>query len=253
MSNISPQAIVERTAKVAADAVIGPFSYIGPHVRVGPGCVIGNNVTITGRTTLGEKTRVFPMAVIGAGPEGDEAAECVLGKANTLREQVTIFGGAKQPTRIGNANLIMIHCVIGPGATLGDHGIIVNGTMIGAEAKIEDYLHTSAFATIGPGVSVGAYTFVAGYADVDRDAPPFAFVQGCPFRVRGVNTEGLKRCGFGEDDIRALKEAFREIFNGEGATPDEEALARLSDSAANPHVRRLVQVLQAGRGKRRRR
>lgn len=252
MSNISPHAIVERSAKVAADAVIGPFSYIGPHVRIGPECVIGNNVTIVGRTTLGEKTRVFPMAVIGTSADGDASAECVLGKANTIREQVTIFGGTKQPTRIGQANLIMINCVVGAGAMLGDHGIIVNGTIIGAEAKIEDYLHTSAFAAIAPGVSVGAYTFVAGYADVDHDAPPFAFLQGNPFRVRGVNTEGLKRCGFGEDDIRSLKEAFREIFNGEGASANEDALARQAGSA-NTHVRRLVAVVQASRGKRRRR
>jgi UDP-N-acetylglucosamine acyltransferase len=253
MSNISPKAIVEPGAKLSADVVVGPFSYIGPQVRIGPGCVIANNATVTGRTTLGEKTRVFPMAVIGTSPEGGEVAECVIGKANTIREQVTIYGGAKVPTRIGNDNLIMINCMVGQGASMGDHGIVVNGTMIGPEARVDDYIHTSAFVTIAPGVSVGAYTFIAGYADVDHDAPPYAIVMGSPFRVRGVNAEKLKRCGFGEDDIRALKEAFRDLFNGEGHAVDEEALARLAGHSTNPHVRRLVTAIQAGKSKRRRR
>lgn len=252
MSNISPQAVIERGAQVAADAIVGPFTYIGPHVCIGPGCVIGNNATVTGRTTLGEKTRVFPMAVIGVSSEGSDEAECILGKANSIREHVTLYGGSRVPTRIGNDNLIMISCVVGPGASIGDHGIIVNGTMIGAEARVDDYIHTSAFVTIGQGVSVGAYTFIAGYADVDHDAPPYAIIQGSPFRVRGVNAEKLKRCGFGEDDIRALKEAFRELFDGEGSTADEEAISRLSSPASNPHVRRLVSAIVADKSKRRR-
>ncbi len=88
-------------------------------------------------------------------------------------------------------------------------------------------------------------------ADVDHDAPPYAIIQGSPFRVRGVNAEKLKRCGFGEDDIRSLKEAFRELFDGEGSLADDEAVARLSNPASNPHVRRLVSAIAAGKAKRR--
>ena len=96
---------------------------------------------------------------------------------------------------------------------------------------------------IEPGTRVGAYTFIAGYAGIDRDAPPFAMVQGFPFRVRGVNTQNLKRCGFGEETIAALKQAFRCLFNGDGdqvspdairawaaANPMDEALRYLVDS-----------------------
>ena len=64
MPEISKQAIVEKGAKIADDVKIGPFTYIGPHVKIGPGCIIQNNVTIAGRTTLGDRNRVFPMAVI---------------------------------------------------------------------------------------------------------------------------------------------------------------------------------------------
>ena len=86
---------------------------------------------------------------------------------------------------------------------------------------------------------VGAYAFAAGYVDLDRDAPPFAMIQGSPIRVRGVNTRNLKQCGFGEEDIRALKGAFREIFDGSGVQADDAAIARLLGAEdVNPHVRR---------------
>ena len=72
-------------------------------------------------------------------------------------------------------------------------------------------------------------------------------------RVRGVNVENLKRCGFGDQDIRALKDAFRELYNGSSGQADAAALARL-DSQPNlsPHVRRLIQAVRGdGSGARR--
>ena len=81
--------------------------------------------------------------------------------------------------------------------------------------------------------------------------PPFAMIQGRPVRVRGVNTTNLKRCGFDEGDISALKDAFRDLFNGSRAGASQTALSRLSDAAgANRHVRRLVESLRVGAGDR---
>jgi UDP-N-acetylglucosamine acyltransferase len=140
----------------------------------------------------------------------------------------------------------MIGAQIGAGALVGDENILVNFTQIGSGAKIEDYVRTSGFTCIEAGVRVGDYTFTAAYADIDRDVPPFAMVQGAPFRVRGANTHNLKRCGFSQADIRSLKAAFREIYNGNGIRADKSAIARiLAEPQINPHVRRLVSTVQA--------
>ncbi len=248
MSKISPQAIIEPGAQIADDVVIGPFCYVGPQVKIGPGCIIDNNVTLVGQTTLAEKNRVFPMAVIGAVSQSGPAGKCILGPANSIHEHVTIYAGATRPTRLGRDNLIMIDCQIGPGAVIGDHCIFANCTHMGAEARVEDYVQTSSFIAISPGVSVGTYTFMVAFAGVDRDAPPFAMIQGFPFRVRGVNSQKLKRCGFGDDDIRALKDAFHDIFNGgEQLAPAAlEEFARRDD--LNPQVRKLIEALQSAKG-----
>jgi len=249
MPEISSYAVVERGAELADDVRIGPFSFIGPKVHLGAGCVIDNNVSITGRTTLAAKNHVFPMTVVGAPPpDSTGQGQCVIAQANDIREHVTIYAGVERPTRIGSDNLIMIGCQIGPGATIGSHGIFANCTHVGPCAHVEDYVRTSAFPVVDSGVRVGAYTFVAGYTGIDQDAPPYAMVQGLPFRVRGVNTNNLHRCGFGEDDISALKRAFRELYNGSGARPNPAALERLRiNPNLNPHVRRLVEAIRSAK------
>jgi len=241
MATVAPQAIVETGEPIPEDVRIGPFSYIGPQVKIGPGCVIDGNVSILGRTTLGAKNRVFPMAVIGTTEDGSEDGECVIGEANAIREHVTIYGGTDRVTRIGNDNLIMIGSQIGAGATVGDHGIFDNLTQIGPDSRIKDYVRTGAFSCIDPDVTVGAYTFTVAYVNVNRDAPPFATIQGSPFRVRGVNAENLRRCGFGQEDLRALKSVFRELFNGTDGGCDPKTIDRLKKRYAdNPHVMLLL-------------
>ena len=248
MPQISRYAVVEETARLAEDVQVGAFSYIGPHVRIGPGCVIHNNATVTGRTTLGDRNVVFPMAVVGACADASAGpGECEIGQANAFREHVTVYAGIESPTRIGADNLIMINSQIGAGATVGDHAIFANCTVVGPGAVVEDYVRTSGFTTVFPRVRVGAYTMVAGYAGIDRDAPPFAMVQGYPFRVRGCNTENLKRCAFGETDIRALKRAFRDLFNGSAGQINARVLKKLTRKPpANAHVRRLVEAVLRG-------
>jgi len=247
MADISKFATIERGAEIAEDVKIGPFTYIGPHVRIGSGCVIEGNVTITGRTELGDRTRVSPLAVIGAGDgKGAETGEVIIGQANSIREHATIYGGPPgRPTRLGDDNLIMISCHVGSGATIGDHGILINNTLIGAGAVLEDYVHTSGFIVILPGVRVGAYTFTLGYTEIDRDAPPYAMVQGAPYRVRGVNSEKLRRCGFADSSIKAIKQALHELYNGSGDVANPDALDRLlAMDDADLHVQRLAQSVK---------
>jgi UDP-N-acetylglucosamine acyltransferase len=237
MPEISQTSIIEDGAQIAKDVTIGPYCYIGTGVKIGAGCIIENNVAIVGQTTLGKSCHVFPMAVIGTTFDGDDArGKCTIGNANSIREHVTVYAGtSRKPTRLGQNNLVMIASQIGPGAKIGDHNIFANSTHIADGATIEDYVRTSAFSTIDRGVTVGAYTFTAGYVHVDHDAPPYAMVQGSPFRVRGVNSHNLKQCGFDDDDIRRLKSVFRDLFNGSGQL-NGEVLQTLRSERQKPAV-----------------
>ena len=251
MPNISEYSIIEKGAKIAKDVKIGPYCYIGPKVKIGSGCVIENNVTIVGNTTIGSDCSIFPMAVIGTSTEGDDdKCKCTIGNANSIREHVTIYAGsAKKPTVIGQHNLIMISSQIGAGAKIGDHVIFANCTHIADGAIIEDYVRTSAFGFVDEDMTVGAYAFTAGYVHVDSDVPPYSMVQGSPYRVRGVNSHNLKTCGFGDDDIRSLKRAFRDLYNGKGAL-NPQALAKLmNEKRLNVTVKNLIKQIKNSRSR----
>ena len=179
-------------------------------------------------------------------PGRTDAGECVLGEANAVREHETICAGAETPTRIGNHNLIMIASQIGSGAVVGDHGIFDNYSRIGARAVVGDYVRTSGFAIVADGARLGSYCFLAAFGGVVNDAPPYAMLQGFPVRVRGVNSRNLKACGFGGDDIQALKSAFRELFNGPESQVNPDALRRLAAGKdLNPYVRKLVEAVRS--------
>ena len=47
---------------------------------------------------------------------------------------------------------------------------------------------------------------------VVQDALPFCITDGNPGRARGLNLVGLRRNGFGKDEIKALKEAYRLLY-----------------------------------------
>ena len=247
MPTISPQATVE-TTKLAEDVVVGPFTYIGPDVRIGAGTVVEGNVIITGRTTLGQNNHVLPGAVIGRGADGTAAKGRIkIGQANSIREHVTIAPGTERPTRIGNSCLIMVACEFGPGAVVGSHAVLTNRTLVAGGATLADYARSGAFASVGADGVVGAYSFVTSYTQVNGVTPPYAMLDGDPCRVRGVNGILLQRCGFGEDDIRALRQAYRDLYGDQTHDPDPQQLERLrSDPNLNPHVAHALTIIEEG-------
>ena len=78
---------------------------------------------------------------------------------------------------------------------------------------------------------------------VVQDALPFCITDGNPGRARGLNLVGLRRNGFGKDEIGALKEAYRLLYS---RVPLDESLTRMSamDSKA---VSELVAFISASR------
>ncbi|MDY7010995.1 MAG: acyl-[acyl-carrier-protein]--UDP-N-acetylglucosamine O-acyltransferase [Planctomycetota bacterium] len=248
MTMISPKAIVMNPEALADDVQVGPFAFIGPEVIVEAGTVIDNNVTVTGKTRIGRSCRLLPGCIVGCEPAGayEAGGSCTIGPGNTIREHVIIESGSADGagTKLGANNLLMVGCCVARDADLAGEGIFANFTRIGHHARIEKYVRTSGFTSIAPYATVGAYTFTTGYSGIDRDAPPYAIVQGFPFRVRNANKENLRRCGFDPKAIDALKKAFRMIFNGASAFPVSEQLRLAEQTFDDEHVAELIASLR---------
>ena len=247
----SESAYVHPDAEVAADAEIGPFTYVGPGCKIGEGTRLHNNVTLVANVVLGEGNEIFPNAVVGAIPQDKkyrgEDSWVICGDGNTIRECVTINGGTSAGqgiTRLGNNNLIMASCHIAHDCILEDGVTMANNVLLGGHVRVESHVSFGGLAAIHHFVTVGRHSFVGGLARVTQDVPPYMLVEGNPVRVWSINKVGLKRNGFSEGAMKALKDAHRLLFRSR--TPRREAYEKmLRDHPDQGEVRVLIDFLLA--------
>jgi UDP-N-acetylglucosamine acyltransferase len=220
MPTIHQMAVVEAGAELAADVVVGAFAFVGKHVKLGAGCVVHHHASIEGHTMAGEKNEFFPQCVVGAVSQDLKyrGGDCpvIIGSGNKFRENATVHIGTEDgggATRIGDNNLIMVGAHIAHDCVLGSNCILANNVMLAGHVVVEDWVVISGGAASHHFVTFGKHSFVGGLSAITRDVPPFMIVEGHPGIVRGVNRTGLKRGGFGEESLEALKVAYKLLFS----------------------------------------
>jgi UDP-N-acetylglucosamine acyltransferase len=219
MTKIHETALVDRRAEIDSDVEIGPYSLVGKHVRIGKGCRVKSHVVIEGWTTLGEGNVIFQFATVGSVPQDlkykGEPSELIIGDRNTIREFVSLNPGTTgggMVTRVGDGNLLMMHCHIAHDCILGSHNIIANGATLGGHVVIEDYVIVGGLVGIHQFTKIGRGAILGAGSMVSKDVPPYCNATGDRARLHGLNLEGLKRQGFEREKIEALKKAYRIMF-----------------------------------------
>ena len=96
---IHSTALVDTSAQLADDVVVGPFSVIGSEVEIGSGSWIGHHVVIEGPTSIGQDNKIYPFNSLGSPPQDkkfrDEYSVLKIGDRNTVREYCTLNRGTE--------------------------------------------------------------------------------------------------------------------------------------------------------------
>jgi UDP-N-acetylglucosamine acyltransferase len=80
---------------------------------------------------------------------------------------------------------------------------------------------------------------------VVQDVPPFMIVDGNPASTRGVNLIGLQRRGFSEDDIKAIKSAYKKLFlKKDGNLATTLSSLKATHAADTPQVAYLIDFIE---------
>ncbi len=215
---IHPTAIVDPEAELSAGVSVGPHAVIGPNVKIGEGTRIGSNVLIERDTTLGRECRIFHGAVLGTDPQdlkyGGEATELVVGDRTVIREYATLNRGtaASGRTVVGSDCLLMAYTHVAHDCQLGDRVILSNAVNMAGHVVIEDWAIVGGVVPIHQFVRIGAHAFVGGGSRIPQDVPPYCKAAGSPPKLYGLNSVGLERRGFSEETRKALKRAYRILF-----------------------------------------
>ena len=248
---IDPRAFIAPDAVIGEGVEIGAYTIIGPGVRIGAGSWIGPHAVINGPTTLGSDNKVFQFASIGDAPQDKkyrgEPTRLEIGDRNVFREFCSInrgTAGGRAVTRIGDDNLFMSYSHVGHDCIVGSQCVMSNCTALAGHVELGDWVILSGYSGVHQFCKVGAHSFMANNAAVTRDVPPYLLVAGTPAEPKGVNSEGLKRRGFGPEQIANIRNAYRLLYRSglklAAATEQLQALA-----VDQPELLPFVQFLAA--------
>ncbi|KAL2644949.1 hypothetical protein R1flu_012536 [Riccia fluitans] len=282
---IHSSAVVHPDSIIGEGVEIGAFCTVGPKVKLGNGCILHPGSHVFGDTLLGENCVLFTGAVVGADIPGKvvignnnligyhavvgvkcqdmkykEGDECTLyiGENNDIREFVSIHRSSKpdDETRVGNDNLIMGSCHIAHDCKIGNRNIFANGTLLGGHVTVEDLVHTGGAVAVHQFSHIGSYSFLAGGSMVDRDVPMFMMVAGDRAKLRGLNLEGMRRCGFSDVEVRSIRKVYQRLFmKSDASIGIEEKLSeleQLDEFRAVPAVSMMLQSIRNCFGEHRR-
>lgn len=216
---IHPLAYIHPDARLADNVKVDPFTVIHGNVSIGEGTWIGSNVTIMEGARIGKNCRIFPGAVIAAIPQdlkfGGEKTTVEVGDNCTIREFVTINRGTvdRGKTSVGNNCLIMAYSHIAHDCMIGNHCIMSNNTQMAGHVEMGDWAVVGGVSAIHQFVKIGQHAFVSGGSLVGKDVPPYIKAGRNPLSYAGVNSIGLKRRGFSNQQINQILDVYRCIYN----------------------------------------
>ena len=213
-----PLAYVHPQAKIANNVVIEPFVNIEKNVVIEEGTWIGSNVTIMEGARIGKNCRIFPGAVISAIPqdlkyEGEDTL-VKIGDNTIIREFVTLNRGTKAnyETVVGKNCLIMAYVHVAHDCIIGDNVIMGNAVNLAGHITVEDWAIVSGMSAVHQFVNIGAHSMTSGGSLVRKDVPPFTKAGREPISFVGINSIGLRRRGFSNEQIDHIQSIYRILY-----------------------------------------
>lgn len=246
---IDERAIIEPGAEIGEDVTVGPFSIVSASASIGDGTWIGPHVVITGRTRIGRRNRIYQFSSLGEAPQhlgyGGEDTLVEIGDGNTVREYTTINRGTAEGggvTRIGNNNFLMAYVHIAHDCYIGSNTIFANCASLAGHVSVGDYAILGGFTLVHQFCRIGAHSITGIGCVCLQDVPPFMVAAGNRAQPHGINVKGLRRRNFIEQDIAALKRAYKLLYRSE--LPLKDARERMQrDGDEHPAVGELVEFL----------
>ncbi|MEP7355028.1 MAG: acyl-ACP--UDP-N-acetylglucosamine O-acyltransferase [Acidobacteriota bacterium] len=254
---IDRTAQIAPTARVHPDAIIGPgvsiadFTIVEQDVVIGAECHLEPHVYVKRWTTLGARNRISAGTVLGTDPldKNFTGARSYLkiGDDNIIREHYTISRGTapESETTIGDGNYIMTSGHIAHNSHIGNRCVIASCALVAGHVEIEDQAFISGGVVIHQYSKIGRLAMIGGNTRVNLDVPPYFLYTGFNVEPCGLNSVGLRRAGFTQTDVRALKTAYKLLFRSK--LKIDEALTRIEAEAPTGHTRHLIEFVQSSK------
>ena len=255
MTQIHSTALIHPKARIDGDVEVGPYSVIGEHVHLHRGVHVASHVVIEGWTEIGEGCRIFQFASIGSIPQDlkfkGEKSHVMIGKKNTIREYVTVHRGTEPGggvTKIGDHNLLMAYVHVAHDCQIGSHVILANAATLAGHITVQDHAVIGGLTGLHQFVRIGRHAIIGGCSAVAQDIPPFVSAVGNRAKLYGLNTVGLKRHGFSDEQMASLKTSYKIMFRSKLSMKEavEKIRKELAHSAEAQELATFVETSERG-------
>jgi UDP-N-acetylglucosamine acyltransferase len=255
MAAIDPTARIESGAVIGDDVSIGAYCVVGPNVSLGAGCRLVSHVSVTGHTTIGPRTVIYPFASLGTPPQSSgyrgEPTQLFVGADCQIREGVTMNLGTVSGggiTTVGDRNFFMVGTHVGHDCHVGNDVIMANNAVLGGHVTVGDRVVFGGQAAVHQFARIGEGAMIGGVSGVRGDVIPYGHALGQRAVMVGLNVVGMKRRGFGRQDLHRVRAAYRALFFGPG-TLRERLDAVLAEFGDDPMLATLIAFLRESKGR----
>lgn len=252
---IHPLAVVEVGAQLGVGVRVGPFCHVSADAVVGDRVELVSHVSIMNATTLGEGTKVFPQATLGAPPQNNKhkggRTTLIIGKNCTIREGVTMHTGtdtSRGETIVGDNGNYLAYAHVAHDCIVGNNITFANGATLGGHVEVGNNVTIGGLTAVHQFVRIGDNAFIGGCSAVVGDVIPFAIAVGNRASLRGLNIVGLRRSGLPREEIHLLRRAYKTIFDRSHTIAENVETAR-SEFGSSPIAMKIVDFISS-RGKR---
>lgn len=243
---IHPMACVEEGAELGVGVKVGPFCYVQKGVELGDGVELISHVSVMEGTSLGAGSKIFPQVVLGAPPQNKAHkgghTTLTIGKNCEIREGTTMHRGTdiqRGKTTVGDNGYFMAYCHVAHDCAIGNNVTAANGVGIAGHVEVGDNVIFGGLAAIHQNVRIGDNAFIGGFSFVTGDVIPYAIAAGNPAKLRGLNVVGLKRSGMSKQELHALRQCYKLVF--EGSQPVAENIEKARAEFSNmPQALKII-------------
>jgi len=247
---IDSRAVVSSDAEIHESAEIGPFAVIGAHVKIGKGTIVGASSVIDGHTIIGEDCKIFPFASVGTIPQDlkyhGEQTTLEIGDRTVVREYANLNIGTEGGggvTRIGSDCLIMVYSHVAHDCIIGNHVILANAVTLAGHVVVDDWAIVGGITGVHQFARIGEHAFIGGASAVSLDVPPYMSAAGNRAKLFGLNLTGLKRRDFSPEALKALRRAYKMIFQTKATMKRALEEVRNSPEYGFAEVKKLVDFI----------
>ena len=250
---IHKTAIVSDKAQIAKNVEIGPFCVIGDNVKIDEGTILKSHIVIDGNTTIGKNNIIFPFATVGLVPQdlkfAGEQSQLIIGDNNTIREHVTIHLGTKDGgmiTKIGNNCLLMVGAHIAHDCLIGNNVILANNATLAGHVQVGNNVVIGGLSAVHQFVRIGGGAMIGGMSGVENDVIPFGLVMGERAHLAGINLVGMKRQNISRDEIHALRNFYKQVFENDGDVNFVNRATEISqDFSQNSTIKEVINFINS--------